>query len=383
MGRLSEVVFGNPDMGPLLWDELVDGTVVWRPPTDAEKAERRVRRAQLFRESKVPWILNDLGGILGFYDDAQDVLSFSRWSGALAAGAAIKAVNKAKGLDNTSAIADAYRFFCPSGRRGKRQLERMVSPWNALGIGIPLALAFSFLPRIPAVGWALLAGQVGLMALGVGLSLGPLVAASLEAQFGLLSQIRFPFGVDGNKRNQLRRTRVLKEAYRAVGVWEYVRWDDRLAGFVATAVTLRDIQPVPPVVIEPSDTFEFKELLSDPFNTLRNLWKSATAFLPNLGAYVANELANPMMRDLMRVVRADDEIGTSKLSEQAKAALRLMHKERCPNLAACVDALEDVVEYTNWVLKAGLPGEATDLPALLYEGLYGGIFGEIINPGPQ
>jgi hypothetical protein len=67
MGRLLEFRQSPPArLRGNLWRELLDGTIAWGEPSDEELAEAKRRRRQIMEDSAIPWIVNDIGGLLQF-----------------------------------------------------------------------------------------------------------------------------------------------------------------------------------------------------------------------------------------------------------------------------------------------------------------------------
>lgn len=377
-GRFAPVELGAGEWWGLLWEEVRDGTFRWRDPTPSEALDAARRREKLLVDSRVPWIVNDLGGVLGFFDDIQDVVSLSRWTKRLVApdvGTLRGAFNPAR-LDGASRLAEGV---CPAGRHpSKRAVAGAGAGWRALGLGLPLAALLRFLPIPAPVAFGLLAGQVALSLFGVGLSLGPIVGASLEVTFRGFDALGFPFGADRNKFNQLRRARVLGRMDRAYGAVPYLSNDDRLALAVGTQLTFRDFEPLPPVVIPPSAYPDAGRLLSDPVDTIAGVSRLAGSLLPNAVSYAVNDLLTPALAGLSKLLGGDAVEPPTEAPPSVSAALKVLHRQRCPKLGHCRVAFEDALRFLDLFYVTGLPEEAERLEALLYQGLYGGLFSEVL-----
>lgn len=376
--RFAPVEMREGEWWRLLWEEVRDGTFVWRDPTASERIEAENRRTKLFQDSRVPWIVNDIGGLAGFVDDIQDVVSFSRWNKKLIAPDMQLPFGKGNPARFSGASELASRT-CNAGRYpSKRAVAGAGAGWRSLGLGLPLALLFRFLPFPPPVMWGLLAGQVALGLFGVGLSLGPIVGASLEVTFRGLDALGFPFGADRNKAHQLKRARVLQGLGKLYGASAYMSNDDRLTLAMGTELLARDFEPLPPIVIPPSEYPDAGELLRDPYDTVAGASRLAGSLLPNAISYVVNDLMTPALSALSRWLGGDGQEPQTEQAPPIKAALRNLHISPCPRLGHCQKAYEDSLRYLDLFYATGLPKEAERLQALLYRGLYGGLYSDIL-----
>lgn len=355
----------------MLWDEISEGTLIWREPSAMEKAVARERRRIILEDSRVPWIVSDLGGILGFYDDVQDVVSFTRWNKKLLSKKGLSRCLRRQSLKGVTGAGAAWRCFCARKRRkAKRHYSGATKGFNFM-LGIPMAIALRLFPQVAPIMWALLAGQVMYSIFGVGLRLGAVVGASLETTFRGLSEIGFPFGRDANKWHQLTRARVIRRAERGIGAMMQLPWEDRLTALMGLRMSMDWLRPIPEVVLGPEDYPDGLELFTDPFGTIQAMAKVAASMLPNAIAYVVNDLIDPMMRDTSLLVGGTGEQFDGQMPWEVKAALGQMHKKKCPKPIACDETTEESLRFIAWAKAAGLPTEGENLDVIGYEAIMG------------
>jgi hypothetical protein len=378
VGRLLEEPVRAKPYTRLLWEAIRDETIVYRTPTAEEAAERRERRKQLFRDSHVPWIVSDVGALAGFFDDAQDVLALARWTKSLAIPKGLGACMSAQAGQGGGIVQGLVRCVCGGNKRGRKALVASASGGFHWGLGVPLALALRILPRFPPLMYALLAGQVAMSFFGVGVRLGAVVGASLELTFRGLEEIGFPFGVDGNKFNQLRRARLVQNAEKMFGALPYLPGEDGLTAIMAYRYALRDLPPVPEVVIEPSEYPSFDNLIKDPFDTLAGLANFASRLVPAAASFIANELVAPVLGEVSKLLGGSQEPAPPVPDGKIQAALQLLHGRPCPSAGVCRDSFEDLLIFREFVARRARDiREPEELTALLDQGLYWGIFGRV------
>lgn len=371
MGRLQP--FGLPfgEQLGLLWEEVKEGTFIWRDPSPSEKAEAKQRRRILFEQSAVPWVLNDLGNLLGFYDDVQDVVSFTRWNKKLFSPKGMAKCMKRQSLRGTKGAAAAWACFCMAGARaGKRRYSGAAKAFQ-WRLGVPLALGLRLFPAAAPIMWGLLAGQVLYSLTGVGIRLGAIVGASLETTFRSLEELGFPFGRDHNKANQIRRARMLRRAWKGVGASQYLGPEDRLTAMMGLRLGLDWIQPAPTIVLGPDDFPKAEELFSDPFGTIKTFASAAAAMLPNVAAYFMNDILDPLTRDLSKLTGGTGDQPEGRPGPEARATMKLIERRKCPRQGACPGPQEDAIRYIAWASARGLPFKEESLAALGFESMYG------------
>jgi hypothetical protein len=359
VGRLlNEGLPWSRELG-LLWEEIRDGTLVFHEPTPEQKAVERARRTELFRASSVPWILTDLSGLLGAYDDAQDVLAFANWNRKVYSPGAFRDCIEGQTLRGNGGMAAAVSCACPFGRGSKRHVASAGAGWGSLLtaalFGVPVAAALAFLPAVPAVMWGLLAGQVALSVFGVGLRLGPIVAASQELTYRTLGELGFPFGVDHNKYNQLKRNSLLQYGDRMLGAGAVLRTGDRLTATMALSMAYRDVHPAPEVVIPPEAYPRAGNLLRDPWGTIRAAASLASSLLPNAAAYVANDMVAPGLDGMAKLMGGTVPPEPVEPSPQMRSAMRAIHNAKCPRSDACLTGVADYLKFLQ--LLGGLQGD--------------------------
>lgn len=355
----------------MLWEEIKDGTVIWRDPSPSEKAEAKQRRKILFEQSAVPWIVNDMGNLLGFYDDVQDVVSFTRWNKKLFSPKGMANCMKRQSLRGTKGAAAAWACLCMAGRRrGKRRYAGAAKAFQ-WRLGFPLALGLRLFPAAAPIMWALLAGQVLYSITGVGIRLGAIVGASLEATFRTFEELGFPFGRDHNKANQIRRARMLRRAERGIGAMRYLPMEDRLTAMMGLRLGLDWIQPAPVIVLTPNDFPQAENLFRDPFGTIKSFASAAAAMLPNAAAYFMNDILDPITRDLSKLTGGNAEQPRGEPRPEAKAAMAMIEKRKCPRPGVCPGPQRDAVNFIAWMQSRGIPTEESSLGMLGFEAIYG------------
>lgn len=353
MGRLvpTELKWST-ELG-LLWEEIRDGTLVWHPPSAEEKAAARERRAILFRNSHVPWILTDLGGLLGGYDNIQDVVAFTNWNRKVYTPGAFRDCVEGRAMRGDTGLAAAVACACPFGRSSKRTVAATASGWGSILqaalYGLPVAAVLRFMPPVSGVMWALLAGQVAMSKWGVGLRLGAIVGASQELTYRALSDIGFPFGVDRNKYNQLQRARIIAQGDKLMGASQYLDLGDRLMTVVGLGHAYRDSFPVPEIVLGPQDYPDTTNLLRDPWGTIRAAANLAGSLIPNAAAYAINDLVEPALPYVSRFVGGVPLPPEPGLSPKVRAAMRAIHKQKCPRADACLTGVADYLRFLELV----------------------------------
>lgn len=371
MGRLEPFGLAFGEQVGLLWEEIKDGTIIWRDPSESEKAEARRRRQLLMEQSAVPWILNDVGSLLGFYDDVQDVVSFTRWNKKLFSPKGMAKCMKRQSLRGTKGAAAAWACFCMAGARaGKRRYSGAAKAFQ-WRLGVPLAIGLRFFPAAAPIMWALLAGQVLYSFTGIGLRLGAIVGASMEITFRSLEELGFPFGRDHNKFNQLRRARVLRRAFKGIGASQVLGPEDRLTALMGLRLGLDWIQPAPSIVLGPEDFPKADELFSDPFGTIKLFASAAASLLPNAAAYLINDILDPITSDLSKITGGTGGEVRGTPGPEARAAMAMIEKRKCPRLGACSGPQEDALRYIAWAQSRGLPTEAESQAMLGFEAIYG------------
>jgi hypothetical protein len=361
VGRLLEFNADVESALPDLWSEFATGTLVWRDLTAAEKATRAERRRRLFENSRVPWIVSDVGGLVQAYDDVQDIVSFTRWNKQLFTPKGLSACLRRQSLRGRTGAAALFACFCPAGTPGKRELGQVAERVNSrVGEGFVPLMARLF-PGLAGPIWLLMAGQVSLTLFGVGISLGPTIGAGLELFFRGLEAVGLPFGPEHNKYHQLKRARAIKNGPKLCGSLLEVDWQDRLMALTGLKFALRDSHVVPEIVIHPGDYPDVGQLLSDPLGVFGNLAALAGSLLPNAAAYMVNDLVQPMVEDLSRFFGGNPlDLGTNP-SPSVLAAMKFIEKGRCPVGNACAGSIEDALAAYEWGAAHFLQANRLDL----------------------
>jgi len=331
-----------------LWREVADGTIVWGDPTPAQVAARRERRARLFEESRVPWIVQDIGGLLGFYDDIQDIVSFTRWNKRIFSPKRIAQCMRRQGKKGRSGAAAVLACFCPVGRKGKRDAAKVADKAvKQVGPGLTAALGKLF-PFLNPLMYPLLALQVSATLFGVGISLGPAVGAALEGFFRGLDAVGLPFGPEHNKYHQLKRARVLQGCPKLVGSWPHTDWEDRLTSLLGMQFAWRDTDILPEVVLQPEDYPRIEELVTDPFDTFKSVAGMGLSLLPNAASYLVDDFFEPIVGDVARLLGGEATQAYYDPAPWTKAALAFIEKGKCPAHTACTSSVEDAITVAEW-----------------------------------
>lgn len=367
MGRLRpQEIRWSTELG-LLWEEIRDGTLVFHEPTPEEKAASRERRRVLFRNSHVPWILTDLGALLGGYDNLQDVVSFTNWNRKVYSPGAFRDCIEGRALKGSTGLAAAVACACPFGRSSKRSVASAGSGWgNLLNVGLygaPIAAVLRFFPPVSGVMWGLLAGQVAMSQFGVGLRLGAIVGASQEVTYRALSAIGFPFGVDRNKYNQLQRAQVIALGDKLLGASRFLDAGDRVLAVVGLSQAYRDSHPIPETVVPLQDYPNTANLLSDPWGTIRAAASLASSLVPNAIAYGINDLVTPALPAISSFVGGVPLPPEPQLSAKTRAAMRAIHRQKCPREDACLTGVADYLRFLE--LLGGIMGDGLQARQIL------------------
>jgi hypothetical protein len=379
-----------------LWDEVRDGTFVWHAPSPEEKKVQKARRQRLLEGSSVPWILQDLAGILQFYDDAQDIMAFTRWNKQLLSPARLRACVAKQAKQGITGAAAITKCFCALGGGGHKKDAAAASSPSILSAGLPAALAFRFLPKFGPLTWLMLAGQVSLTLFGVGVKLGPLIGASIELTFRGLESLGLPFGPEHNKYNELLSARLLEKAEKGIGASGYMGSGDRLAALYATRFAYGTASGIMPHIVLPQDVPNFGDFLHEEFDNIRNLFagdgqaageivRDAWDCLKSLGSLAANTAGNVLpylMNDVVAPILGDQAVlhggslasGINGLSPEQKAALHLQHARRCPVEGACSEAVEDGIKMAAWQVRGKAGRFRTPGGLARFDGPHRGVF---------
>jgi hypothetical protein len=349
VGRLTEPrILPAGEYVGRLFREILDGTLIFHPPTDAEKAAMRAERQEMLANSRTPWILNDLGGILQFYDDVQDVVAFARWNKAIFGP---KAMADCIGRQVNAGYKGGWaimRCLCPGAREaGKRSVTKAFNIGD-LQFGLPLAALLAVLPASPALMYLLLAGQVSYSLFGVGVRLGAIVGASMELTLLGLEKLT---GADlrrFNKYEQLKAARVLQYMPKGIAAGRFLRWDDRLAALVAEREAARQAAASGPWVIRPQDMPTASGLITDPFGTARAMFGLAASLVPNAAAFVVHDILNATTSDIGKAHGGSGETLLHVLSDRAQTLMKNVHAGRCPYPGGCEAAMEDANLFLAW-----------------------------------
>lgn len=361
MGRLLEFRQSPPArLRGNLWRELLDGTIAWGEPSDEELAEAKRRRRQIMEDSAIPWIVNDIGGLLQFFEDAQDIIAFTRWNGRILNPKRIARCMRRQTQQGRSGKAALLRCLCisPKASRKRNMVGAMDRRMSAGGLAA--AAALKLFPGSAPIMWLLLAGQVSYMATGYGLRLGPIVGTALELLARGFAELGLPFTPEHNKYQQLKRYRLLKRADKGVGALKYVGWEDRVSAIVALRLALRDIATPDERVIFPGQYPQLRDVLRDPFETFSSIANLSASLLPNTMAYLVNDFFDPIIEDLSRIIGGNGEEPAKSLTGEDKAALRLADRSTCPAGGNCISLVGDEIALEAWSKAGNLRNQEFD-----------------------
>lgn len=348
MGRLLETQLPGAKLAGLLWEQVADGTVVWREPTAAEKRYRRERRETLMRESRIPWIVSDIGSLAQFYDDAQDVVAFTRWNRRLFSKREIQACLRSRAAEGRRGAARLFGCLCPLPRGTRKRLfGQHTSKTLPKGWALIPALARMF-PGLAPVWWVLLAGQVSYSLFGVGLKLGGIMGSFMELVFRGFEEFGLPFGPEHNKYHQLKHARVLQNAYKGCGAFPAVDWEDRLTAFFGLHFSIRDTPLIPQIVVQPEDYPSWDKFFDDPFNTTGSLVGLVGSLLPNAASYMVHDFVEPMLGKLGSLITGVPISPPIDAPDYVKAGHFLLDRGVCTQRTACMSAIEDILSLWEW-----------------------------------
>lgn len=353
-----------------LWQEIKAGFLVYREPTYEESIARRENRAVLLRDSHVPWIVSDLGSVLQFFDDAQDILALATWNKALIIDPVLLAVAGNRNVRRVEALADAYSEVCPSGRPSKRNLLSMFSQdFKRIPKGGADLAGWLGTLREGSM-WALLAGQVSKTLTGVGIVLGGIVGAAMEAYFRSPAGILFNAQRGLNKNHQLTRARALMNVERGWGAMPFLTQDDRTTGFVGTWFATQGLVTPPEYVIDPRDYPQLDHVLSDPYGTWKNLGRVVGTLPSNAWRYLMHDVLGQIDNKVGDYVRSGAGAFRPDYDPILKAALDAMHDSTCPKLGACTKQVKRFLQLRALMNdpRLGRPSaeELADLQRLLF-----------------
>ena len=354
-----------------LFKEIADGTIIWRQPTERERFEGLARRQRIFEDSRVPWIVSDIGGLTQFFEDAQDVLAFTKWNKRLFDPRRIAKCMKRAAVSGRPGLAALSKCLCQAPKRQrKRALSKSVPKFTPdAGFLIPLALRL--FPGTAPIMWALLAGQLAYMLTGYGLKLGAVVGGALELLFRGFEEIGAPFGPEHNKFQQLKRARLLQEAERGVAASRFLNWEDRFLSIVALKLALGDLLTPKETIVDPADYPSFAELFTDPFGTFESLVGLADTILPNAYAYTINDMLLPALQDLSRLVHGEQVEIPQAPNRDGKSLLKMFERGECPSEIVCPELLEDEIALEGWLAAKSLVQSKIGHITLLKEGWLG------------
>lgn len=356
MGRLSTI----GQLSPWLlgtwgaWKEGELGRVWnWNPPTLEEEVAARERRRQAMMNSNVPWIVSDIGSILSFYDDAQDIVSFAKWNRRLFSGNALRECMSRKVGAGMNPAHAAYACACPFGSGGKRRMAEQLSRSRKGFGGLLGAALLRLFPLVSRLAYPLLLFQVTSTVLGWGVSLGPIIGAASELFFRGLHEIGLPFGPEHNKYHQLQRARLMHNLPRGWGAMPYVERGDRLTGLMATQFAFAELGQFPEIVIQPQDYPDLSDVFRDPFGVFRATANVAASLLPNALAYVANELVPDLLGGISKMLGGSGERAQESPDPLTRAMLGLAERNICTSQGVCVETVREAVDLESWVKTLG------------------------------
>lgn len=352
MGRLEKDEAPLGDVVSDLWLEILEGSLVWGEPTEEQKARKKARRGRLLRDSGVPWIVSDIGAVLQFYDDAQDIVSFARWNKRLLTPKGIFRCVKRQSTKGRRGSAALFACLC-AARKGprKRTFQGRKTKRNGRDVAFVGILA-RFFPGLAPLWYLLLLGQVSATVFGYGISLGPLIGAAMELAFRGLDEVGLPFDPSHNKYHQLKRARLLRRAREGIGATAHLDWDDKLTSLVALRLALEQGDLIPEIVIDPRDYPDLKDLLRDPTDTVKNASRLLGSLAPNAVSYLAEDFMLPIARDIAGLLGGDPSAPFEGVSAHAKEALRLLDKGLCPDPESCTMNVSDVLAVLAWAASA-------------------------------
>lgn len=378
MGRLIEHKYPIGKLTGRLWKLIKEDTIVWGEPTEEEKKALRLQRKKLFQDSAIPWIMNDLGSILGFYDDIQDIVSFATWNKRLVFPSAAKRQwdaekgewdydrdkrrmpigecmrgLKAEGRSGAAALA---LCMCPLGLKRRKRAMARVGAWDLALLGPLATMMLRMFPGTAPFMWALLAGQVSASLFGYGIKLGPMIGAAMELFFRGAGAVGLPFDRSHNKWYQLKTARAMQWIEKGYGTLDKVSAEDRLTVISGTYLMTRDADHLPEFVVKPKDYPTFDDLWDDPFGAFGNALTVAGSLVPNIAAYMANDFINPIAQSLLGLASGDEEdIGPIRvINPHLHSALRVTHQFRCPGRDVCQEAIEDAIALEDWASGEGI-----------------------------
>jgi len=372
MGQLVEPVeVSTAEYYSLLWTEFKEGTIIWRDPTKTEQAERRERRAILMRDSHVPWIVSDVGSVLQFFDDVQDILALATWNKALVVDPLMLALmDKRTRFAAADAIADIYKQSCRAGRPGKRGASRLA---GQLFGRVPKAIARAGLLGTLRNGtmWGLLAGQVLRTATGVGVSLGAAWGAIIETAVRVTSGGTALFERGTNKWHQYTRARALKNAERGLAALPYLPREDSLTGIVGWGMALHDLSSPPEYFIDPKDYPTFEQIYRDPFGLMQNIGRVVGTFPSNAARYVMHDVLGRWDSDLAHAIKEEVAPRRHDHDPLMAIALRLADRKVCPDPGACRKQVKRFLKLQALADRVTLGQEDPELGRQLTYYLYG------------
>ena len=375
MGRLLEHKFTFEEFKGELWKLIKEDTLVWGEPTEAERERLRERRAKIFADSAVPWIVSDVGALLGFMDDIQDILSFAVWNKKIISKKADdfevftddlddirfgrkvsrfrKCMNQqaVKGRKGTAAMA---RCLCPTPRRRRKMAMQRLGPWDMLLMGPLATMLLRFFPPLAPVMYLLLAGQVSASLFGYGIKLGPIIGASVEIFWRGLGELGLPFDRSHNKWYQLKIARAMQRSVKGFGAAAVMSAEDRITMVSGMMLAYRDVERLPELILTRDQYPTFEQMWDDPFGAFGNAIRLAESLLPNTVSYLFNDLLPPLTENIIETATGKKPDVEYQINPHLHAAMRVSHYRNCPGQDLCPQAIEDALAMEEWARGEGL-----------------------------
>jgi hypothetical protein len=291
------------------WKHFQEDTIHFTPFDSLPKEDRdtiRARRLRAFQESRIPWLVSDYSEYAQALDDIDDMAKTATFIKEYAVTPLVQLPSAIRTLASDT-FEDAVRDMREACTvvHGPRQRKLAFLNKRHPGTGSSLllpALALLF----PA--WKFVA--LGLQALqtldnffGVGIQLGPIIAAAEEAFFRGLSKIGLPFGPENNKYHQLLAAGVTRRSARIAAIHRALHPEDVLTMLSAQHAASNHLY-MPYLVIDPDHYPKATELFHDPATQLRNYKNLALSLPYNLAAVVTNNAIAPMFLNWSSAVNA-------------------------------------------------------------------------------
>lgn len=360
MGRLWEPprLYERASLSDLFWEalDLEHGFTFlkWKQPSEEEAAVQRERRKRIFLSSDVPWIVTDLGGLMQFYDDAQDIISFAKWNRRMVLPTKREALVDEQ-FNARRKAAEDYKDACKKGQvRGRKRQAVPAMSKKAPDLGFLLPLALRMFPGTAPLMWGALAGQLLHMATGYGVSFGGVVGSVMETVFRGFGELGLPFDQTHNKWHQLTEARALKWAEKGIGSMIHLPWSDQFMAIKAIELAIQDFLTFERVDIPQDQYPDIREVLSDPWGTFKSLYHLQDSMLGNAGAYATETLLPGILQGMGKLLGGSDEPNIFGHSPEQQAVLSRLHGGRCLADTVCGPAWMDAIAVEAWAMAKNL-----------------------------